>query len=453
MKKSGFHILFFILAAALALFFSGGSVAVLLVIVISLFAVIMQTVRIKNQEDRHYAERLVLITLSTYIVSSLFFSAAFEGGQTFLMSDPLTYFQQLGLRTMDFDAREYLAESYMQYSNLDVLHLIWLRFIIIIANNYLDGASVLYLTLTNVFFGALSIGVLYRILLTIVPNFKAYRYSLAFALLSQFHFYSVSYVRDIIIAFFFILAIEILLKKYSFKNVIFLFLLSLLIWGFRMFFGVFMFLVTLFYLYWGIKGTKGGRIISYALVLLVLIVAVPAILRSELFELSTSEVSSYQELYDENTTTSGLSNKLNSLPHGAKEAALFVYSQMNPFPFYDAFPVANKPCHYYMATVRGFFAVYWFFISFGLMYMLFLSGGLKLLLPYEKWLLLICGVFILLNSTQTDVRRLMAMYPLLLYFYVKSREVNIKNFARLNINQNLAFIYFGLLVVYAALKL
>lgn len=453
MNKSGFQIVLFIVAASFALIYSSASLAVLTIIFVILIAALMQTMRLKDNESRQYAIRLALTTLSIYIVSSLFFSSAFVNGQSFLMEDPLTYFGQMGLKKMDIDSGEYLFASYFLFSNVDVLHMLLLKFLVTFANNYLGGASELYLTLTNVFFGVLSIGVLFRILLRIVPTQKAYKYSLAFALCSQFHFYSVSYVRDIIIAFFFILAIDILLKEFKFKNVLALFLISLLVWGFRLFFGVFMLMVTAFYLYWGIKCKKGGRIISYVVIGVVLVIAVPAILRSELFELSTSEVSSFQEIYDESAAASGLSSKLNSLPHGIREVSLFFFSQMMPFPPFDAFSDATKLSHYYMAAVRFVFAVYWFFISYGLMYMLFLGGGLKKTTSYEKWLLIISAAFILMNTTQTDVRRLMVIYPLLLYFYVKLKDVYVVNIRRLHINQNLAIAYVFLLLVYIALKI
>lgn len=453
MNKSGFHILLFIIAATFALIYSGASMAVLTVICVIFMSAFLQCRRVKNGETRQYAFKLALVTISTYIISALFFSDAFSNGQSFLLEDPLTYFEQLGLRQLELDSKEYLFASYFLFSNVDVLHMILLRSLVVLANNYLGGASVLYLTLTNVFFGVLAIGILYRILLRIVPAKKAYGYSLAFALCSQFHFYSVSYVRDIIIAFLFIIAIDILLKDFKWKNVLILLVVSLLIWGFRLFFGVFMLLVTVFYLYQGIKATKAGRIISYVLILVVLAVAVPLVLRSELFELSTSEVASFQEVYDESAAASGLSSKLNSLPHGLREVSLFFFSQMMPFPFFDAFPEATKLSHFYMATIRGVFAIYWYFISFGLMYMLFFGGSLKKTTSYEKWLLLISAVFILLNVTQTDVRRLMSMYPLLLFFYVKSKEIYIPNFKKLHLNQTLAIVYAGLMVIYIALKM
>ena len=453
MKQSGIQIIYFAIAIVLALVVSGASIAVISVIFITLIAALLQSKRHNNTEVRQYAIKLSLITLSTYIISSLFFADAFADGQSFLMNDPLTYFEQLKLKSWDLESGEYLFASYFLFSNVDVLQLILLKFLVIMANNYLGGASILYLTLTNVFWGVLSIGVLFRILLILLPTNKAYKYSLVFALCSQFHFYSVSYVRDIIIAFLFILAIEILLKEFKYKNVFLLFILALLIWGFRLFFGVFMLMVTAFYLYWGVKSTRFGRIISYALIIAVLFIAIPAILKSDLFELSTSEVTSYQEMYDESAASSGLSSKLNSLPHGLREVSMFIFSQMMPFPCFDAFPEANKISHFYMASLRAVFAVYWYFISFGLMYMLFLGGSLKKFSSYEKWLLLICAVFILFNCTQTDVRRLMAVYPLLLYFYVESKHIYIKNFSKLRINHSLAIVYFGLLFIYTCLKI
>lgn len=454
MKQSGYSILLFILSSTLAIIYSGASLAVLSAILVILIAALLQCLRLTTTESRSYAKKLALITFSTYIISSLFFSSAFSNGQSFLLEDPLTYFEQLGLRKMEIDSKEYLIASYFMFSNVDVLHMLLLRFLVVVANNFLGGASILYLTLTNVFWGVLSIGVLFRILLRIVPAQKAYYYSLAFALSSQFHFYSVSYVRDIIIAFLFILAIETILKEFKVRNVLLLLVISLLIWGFRLFFGVFMLLVTVFYLYWGVKSSRWGRIVSYVLIIAALFLAVPALLKSDLFELSTSEVSTYQELYADNAASSGLSNKLNSLPHGLRELSLSLFSQMMPFPFYDAFPAATKISHLYMATLRGVFAIYWYFISFGLMYMLFLGGCLKKFSTYEKWLLIICAVFIVINSTQTDVRRLMAIYPLILYFYVKAKHIYTNNYKALHlINKNLSIVYVGLLVIYAFLKI
>ena len=130
MKKSGIQFIFLVLSTLLALIYSGASIAVLTVIIITLVVSLLQCSRHKQYESRQYAIKLSVTTLAIYIISSLFISDAFLNGQSFLLVDPLSYFEQLGLKKMDIDSGEYLFASYFLFHNVDVLHMLLLRALI-----------------------------------------------------------------------------------------------------------------------------------------------------------------------------------------------------------------------------------------------------------------------------------------------------------------------------------
>lgn len=437
----------FLVAVIFAVLYSF-SVSVCIVILCCFFGIFFET-RLTQKSNRSYLFKLLLIVLSVYIVSAIIFSLSYSSGSTFVTQDSYQYFDNLSLKRMDVDPTSSLISCYLLLDDNNELHELFIRYCIIFANNHLGGANILYLLLINVLFGLLAIGPVYRILLKIVPQEKAYRYTLAFALLSPFHFYSVAFVRDIIVACFYAHTIEIVLNDFKFRRLVLLIIFVVVVWGVRLYSGLFIFAFIAYYLF---KLIKSSRIVIIGSVLLI-ILAAPYLGEMLAIKQSLDEIEHYREYNTERASSSSLSVKLESLPPVAREVSLVLYAQIMPFPPYvGSLDSAKSFPEYYASILMCLFEVYWYFIAFGLLTMLIFKRGYTYL-STDDWVLLgIVLLYIFLNTSQVDIRRVMAIYPLMLYLYVKIRCVYLHGKNMKMLNQVLAGGYIGLILLYTIIK-
>lgn len=440
------------IASLFAFIYSGCSFSVLCVILVIICGIYLELKPLKGV-NKYYGKKLLFVTLAVYIFSSLFFSHAFENDNYFLILDARQYFRNLKMTTMDIDPLISLISCYVIMDDLNELHELFYRYCILFANNYLDGANVLYLTLTNTFFGIISLGPIYRILLKLLPANKAYKYSLLFGLLSPFHFYSVTMVRDIVLACLYAHAFELTLDKFKIKNIVLLLIIGIVAWGVRLYSGLFILAFIFYYVFSNMTSSKAGKFLAISSVVIIIVVAVPLALKSDLYKQSSEEIEFFQEYNQDRGNASSLSKNLEALPPGVREISLGLFSQMMPFPCYDAFPYVKSLDHAYIALIRSVFAIFWYFIAFGLIYMLLFGKIARKLSIYNEWILLsLCVIYILLNIVQTDVRRLMAVYPIMFFLYVKCKHVYITDYNKLHVNNVLGALYISLMVVYTVIK-
>ena len=405
-----------------------------------------------DSSQRNHLICLFSIVYAIYLVSAVIYSSVYENGKWFLASDPLSYFELLGLKQMDVDPLTQIVMCYGLFHDGNELHELFVRYCIIFSNNYLDGANVLFLTLTNVMFGVLSVAPIYRVLCKILNPNTAFRYCLAFAALSPFIMYSSLFVRDIVIAFFYAHAIEIILGRFKVRNVFLLLILALLAWGVRLYNGLFLIVFVFYYLVSPFLNKKRARIALLVIFIPLFFYSYPLIQNSVLFEQSVDEMELYQEFSQEEGGPDSFSGKLYSLPFGIKEVALVLYTQIAPFPNYMPIENAQSMGQFYMAMQIFIYELYWYFIAFGLLYMIFINGAYKQLAFNEVIFLIICFVFLLLYASHPDVRRYMCIYPLILYLYAKVRCVYLRNIGIVRMNKRLMVCYLCLLLVYWGLK-
>lgn len=106
-----------------------------------------------------------------------------------------------------------------------------------------------------------------------------------------------------------------------------------------------------------------------------------------------------------------------------------------------------------MGLVSGFSGIFWYFISYGYLFMLFLMRGWRRLSVEDYLLIGIVSIYIILNLAQTDVRRLMAVYPLIYYMYFKLKNdisFNKGNISQMNVI--LLGVYLFLTLTYIIIK-
>ena len=445
--------LLLIIAVFSLLIFSSFSVSVILVLFFLAIGVYGE-MHLTNKIERYLLLNLLCLIMSVYMITAIFTSICFADGNYFLVTDPLDYFSLLNLKEMDWDPELRLASCYLLLSDGNELHELFVRYCILFSNNCLDGASVIYLTLINVFWGVMACAAVYRILTMIMPPVKAYRYTLIFALLSPFHIYSTLFVRDIIIAFFYAHAIEIILKKFKLKNLILLFFMAFIVWGIRLYSGLFLFTFILYYVFVSFAKTRKLRYFAITLSLIMFIAIVPNLKSSAVYESSSDQLERSKTFSDEHSSESGLSRSLEKLPTGAREISMCMFTQMMPFPCYIAIPRVETISQLYVSIFYGVFGLFWYIIFYGFLFMIIIYSGYKNLLFNEYLLLGVIALFLVLNLAHVDVRRIMCIYPLIYYLYFKMQTFIQKSnkHKMMVMNKALLVFYIFLVSVYSIVK-
>lgn len=401
-----------------------------------------------EREKRSYSSKLFFVVYTIYLISAYIFSLSFQKGHHFLLIDPLTYLQEFSSvrdNSIEFYL-QYFKDCYFLLTDNNALYNAYVRLSALFANTFLDGGSVLYATLLNTLFGILSSTVLYRILLIYFSPKKAYKYVLYFSILSLFHFYSVVIVRDIIIAFFYLLVIEIVLKKYSTKNLIKLLVLLLIVWGIRLYSGLFIIIFILYYVYVPLRNSKFKPIILPLYILLLIFLVITS---SVVVEQSLEEIKLYQEFsIEKGEVSGGLSNYLLNLPFGIKQVALTIYSQFHPFPPYAPLLSAATFSQYYMSVLTFIYSVWWAFVFFPLLLFSFLKGGLKKMPIEFKLLFGIAIIFIMANTAHIDIRRMMPVYPIIYIIFLNVKDYIIPRKTYRRINNLILFLFLLFSAIY-----
>lgn len=401
--------------------------------------------RIPHTNKKDYYNVLSIVTF-VYICSAFFASFAYHDQHHAIFPDCYGYINDLKMTAPDRDFGEFLAMGYLDLEDLNVLHEVGYRAFIIFSNNQLDGASIFTLTYLHTIFGILSMGVMYSILLALYPGKLAKKYTLIFSILSPFYLYSVVILRDIIIAYVYILTIDIVIRNFKWIDALKLICFLLLALGCRLYSGLFICSFIFFYFFKYVYYEKKSRILTTALIFVVIAFSCIYILGSDLLTQSTEELSGYVEFDAERSF--GFSSRLMGLPSGVKEVAMSLYSQVNPFPFYDMFRLVDTVPLAFIALLKSIFALWWYFIFYGLCYFLFVNKVFRQLSIVDYCLLGIIVVYIVLNSVQIDVRRIMAVYPLIYVYYLRCK-INYSNTINvIQTNKILGSIYSLLLLIY-----
>ncbi len=384
-----------------------------------------------------------------YIVCAFLISRNYQNGSFFLVGDAAQSTYWLKLIMPESDYWGLLKEHYFELADKDALHVVGIKMACIWGNKLLGGATEFYLTLIHTAFGIMSIMSLYRILLLFYEPRKASKYAFIFALCSPFLYYSTVLIRDIIIAFCFVRGTEIVLNKYKPRGIICLMTLIIIATGIRLYSGLFMVSFVGVYLFKKVSHTR-LKIIIIPVFVVLLVTIISAGILSNLYDQTIKEVENYQEL--DAGGSNGLSSRLLELPMGIKEVATFFYSQIMPFPFYYTLQLAQRPLQFFEAFTCIIYPVWWYFVFYSFFIFLIAYKGYKKL-PIEINLFVVFSfVYILINTAQIDVRRMMHVYPFIfvLSLYLKNYIFNKRQCSR--VYRSLGVAYLIMLLVYIIIK-
>lgn len=408
--------------------------------------------QLADRNVRQYAFKVNQIVFFVYFLVAYIFSQAFVNGEFFVVSDPSRYIANYGSSRSMGDVWQNIHDCYFLFADNNALYNTYLRSISVLGNNLLGGTSVFYLTLSQTIFGILGINVLFRILSRYTNKQKAYKATLAYAFCTVFLFYSCIVVRDIIIAYFFLLVIEIVLKPFKSINVAKLIILIIIIWGIRLYSGLFVVSFLGLYLYLFSRNTK-WKAISLPIFIIVVLFSGVALIGSSILEQTTTELSEYTEmtiLHEEER--SGLLGLLYRLPSGLRNIAILFYTQMAPFPPFYPLSRAYSFSTTFMSICIIIYAVFWFFVFYTLLASLFSLKSYKYYSLKERLLFVIAMVFILANTVHPDLRRMMPVYPITYLLYIIGGDRFFPNKWTIHTRSFLLIGYMGLLIVYIALK-
>lgn len=378
---------------------------------------------IKKDADRNYGGKVFGVVFSTYVLSAFIASISFWDGKYFYVVDSMKYIEDYGnISTWSWDYTfTILSQTYLFFADNNGLFNQSLGFWAYIANHYLDGTTVFYLTLFQTIFGVLAILEVYKIFLLYFEHQKAAKYACLFALLSLFHIYSIVIIRDIVIAYFYMLGLRKIMGKPKISDVFVLLFVMIVTVGVRLYTGLFFGAFIMFWLYKLLQEKKysGLKFLLVPIILLGITFVGSAFLSSVLVENTAGQIEEYDELYSE---TSGIASRFRNLPMGVSQIVILFFSQL-PLDGLKLLLTIRSFSNFYIALLVIIYQIFGFVIFYGLMYYCFRKDYFKRMGTNEKLILIIILVFIAITlSTHIDVRRSMEAIPFIYLFYMICSE-------------------------------
>lgn len=343
----------------------------------------------------------------------------------------------------------FIDRVYLEYG----LYVFYISSIASISFGIFDGNHLLTQFLGTALFSILGSVIVYKILSLYVDYKKAYLYTLIFMFFSVFNFYGYNLIRDIAIAFFYICGIYFVLdsvKNRSIYKMILMILCNWLVLELRFEHGLLFSLLTA---YMGVNVFRKNKVflLIFSVVMLMLI-SLMFISKMDMLLLS---LNSYTELTDDavQSNENSLGKNLYILPPFIKQMAIIFISQIQPFPSWLNISFTNNIYQNFHGFLQIVYSFFWFIVFFSLIKWLILERKIFLLKKELKVLLVICLIFLLANTANMTLRRLIGFYPFifLLYVYIKENFVTYKNFQKTII---FAFcFYFFLILMYLLIKI
>lgn len=351
---------------------------------------------------------------SIYMFITTFIYVDVPGEQFFAMVDSMQFWKNSNFFIYDFEG---VLDSYKGISLRTVRYRFFNFISIFLAflAQIFDQNNIVIQKLQCVFFGSMSVPFIYKLFLFYFEKNKAYRYTLAFSLLSPLFFYSSIFNRDVHVFFLYTLGFYTLVyhkkNRFSLLNLV---VLMVLLAGFR--FEHSLFFVVFIFSYYYLKAKKNKSL------LIVMIVLIPVLLATT-FSFIMTKYTDNQEVYSERIRTRDRKSLsagavFVNLPHGMKQIAMAANGQLAvAVPFWRNFSLNKRQVKYkqdgYFNLWRfpdGIAGLLWIYVWAILIY----GWRLKLFktIPKELKLLLLISILLLIaTSSAANPRRYFCVYP------------------------------------------
>lgn len=318
----------------------------------------------------------------------------------------------------------------------------------LISENWLDGNNLLLQFLGSVMFGSLSSIVLYKIFLLYFDSKKAFKYVLTFSLCSVAFSYGFVFLRDISIFFFFALIIYFVHKKFKVYYLVLLILLSFITFQLRFEHGLFSVIFIGVYLYKSFRKVK---------IMIPFFIIIAVFILYKYFIESIDSALKTMEMYSEFTENSaqeegGLSIYIFRLPPIIKEIVLFLYVGMKPMPPWGDLISSPNIFKGIISLHTIIYELFWFLVYYLTFKWLVLNRKIKEL-PMDLIILIIVSiVFIVLNLSNPNHRRIMAVYPIIYIVYCYTKEYILTKQYVKNDKLYMSIIWVVLIILYLVIK-
>lgn len=425
-------------------------------VIISLFLFfVISIIIISSIKDLNQKNDLLLIyniSFFSYVLMSILAYLSFiEIDGFFIYSDQVEFYEignELGkLRSI----KEIFISCFVDRNHLiNEGALFWFGSLAYFANIF-DRNSVLFQILNIAYFGILINIFVYKILLFYVKNELAKKYSIYYSLFTYIICFSTWILRDIHIALFFAIAIYIYHLPFKFSRLLILIILQLIIFEFRYVSGIAFLFFPFSFIYNEIKNRK-DIVMRLFISFTVLSISIYFFFNNLMaFINDLGDVYGRYSKYSIETAIDqgGLGQKLLLLPFGIKQIVIIIYSQIDPFPPWDLLLKSENFFEIFFGLFYIIAPIYWGFVFY-----LILINFRKYFnnLEFKMRLLLVFVIIYLIgNSSNLNLRRIISVYPIIYFFFVfiisKMTKSKIKTFFN-----NYLILYFFLIAFYIILK-
>lgn len=363
------------------------------------------------QKQRSRGMNLLAMVFSIYVSVAYIASLSFSKSEFFYVSDSMRYIESyIKSKTFIYSQQDFY-DCYFQFSDSNLLFNAYLNEMALIMNKYFGGMTVYGMTLCLTIFGVLSSLILYKIFLRHFNETYAYNQVLIFSLCSQFFLYSTVIVRDVVICFLYLVAFDIIDRKFSLKGFLMLFVVMLLAWGVRLYSGVFLGAFIWYYLYTKMSNGSARLVGKFLAILFGVIIAV-AIIGSSLMEQTTEELEVYEGL-SQARSAGGIASRLMKLPPGISHLCIVFYTMIRPLPPFSPFVGVESFSNFSIATLSFISGFFWFVCFYTYTFLAIFNHQLKKLDSNKLLLLGIVFLFLLANTAHPDVRRILPVFPVI----------------------------------------
>jgi len=265
-------------------------------------------------------------------------------------------------------------------------------------------------------------------------------------------YYSPWILRDVPIAFFY--AVAIYLTHTKFRPVVFIYytILVLITIEFRLEHGLFLLVFPFIYIY--INRASNVVISKLWPFIFVLSMAVFIGVFYIFIEEFTNSMETLRK-YDDYTIESlndGFGAQLYKFPNGVRQLLVSLHSQVTPLPPWAGISLERSTLIVITSLVQMINTIYWSYIFIFSVYALF-SRFVRGKLSQSLWIFVIVFIlFLLVNSANMNVRRILGVYPILFLVYVNLNTTILSTENRKRLSSYSVITYGTLLIMYVVLK-
>lgn len=429
---------FYIIENNLAIFFLGSLFYISLLGFIQFLRLNKTTFYIFNIFSLFYILHLVFVHYGFFYMNN-----------TYLLVPDETFFYKTSNGIISYLEKGYgIFDINKIYTFHEMPAYIYLSGKIAILANHFGENSILIQKLFVIFTAASIPAILYLILIKYLDLKAAFYSSLLFGFFTHLTFLSSLLLRDIFVAFTYIVFFFVLLDKINLKNILIILITCFFSIYLRLETGLFLISLSFIYFIYSINKIIRNAFVRRIFVFLLLISVLVILYFLDIYQIFLKIYESSSEHAIQISTSGSLALKLKSLPYGIGYIAMSIFSQLQPFPIWldmDKFSIISI-----FSAIGGFT---WFFIVsysiYGVLKIKILKNiDIKLVYLFYSSIIYI----VLLSSSEGVVRRLIVVYPIIFIISAISYD-KMTLFQRKKVFLYCLSIYIFLHIVYFLLKL